>query len=173
MLRPVDKFLLLLTLSIAIFYYLRKWIITYKISKYKINASKKERLIFEALEGQGYTIVNISCAKKIVYYKDNNPNVHFLERKLVVKNAGKKYLVESFPKSQTISLRDSVVKLKILTNIACYNINGVLFINSKGEAIKEFSIRVVGENIVLAMLKKLIILCFFTVLGFYLSHIFL
>lgn len=173
MLRPVDKFLLMVTFFIAILYYSRKWFMTIKINRYKARASKRELLIFESLEGQGYSVVNICCPKKVEYYKDNKPHVNFLEPKLVVKNAGKKYLVESYTQSQTISLRDSLVKLTILTNMVCYNINGVLFINSKGEAIKEFSIKVARENVVLPILKKIVLLCFFTALGFYISQIFL
>ncbi len=173
MLEPMDKALLLFILICIVYFYSNKIIRGYKIKRYVDQAKARDKNIIKALEKQGYNVIDICTPKRIQYYKDETNQVDYIEPKLVVKYQGKKLLVESYTAHQTVSLRDSLIKLKILSNMVCYNIKGVLFINTKGEAIKECSVKISKDTVLFDICKKGFILVVFTILGIYINRLFL
>lgn len=170
MLRSIDK-LLLVILSMAIFYYYaRKTFSNYKVKKFKDQATASDKRVMSGLDKIGYHIIDICPAKRIQYYKDGVSQHEYIEPKLVVRNNGSKLIVERYTSSNSITLRDYQTKLKIITNMVCYNIKGVLFIDSKGENIRECSIKISHDFLLIRILNKTVILALFVLVGFYLSR---
>ncbi|SES62754.1 hypothetical protein [Anaerobranca gottschalkii] len=165
----IERILLLIIILGICYYYVEKSLAHWRIKKYIKKASKRDIRVLETLQEQGYNIVDVCPPRKIIYFKDYSSREDMIEPKLVVKFSGKKYLVETYSPSQGFSLRDNLIKLKIILDYVCYNINGVLFINSKGQAIKECKLKIITPNYFITLLKKIIILIAFMTLGFYLS----
>ncbi|QNO16166.1 hypothetical protein HYG86_15995 [Alkalicella caledoniensis] len=170
MLRTIDKVLLLILALGTLYYYITTKISQYKVKKFIKSGKTADKRIVSGLEKQGYSIVNISPAKRIQYFKEGMTQEEYTEPKLVVKHNGKKYVVERYSGSQTVSLRDYQTKLKIITNMVCYNIKGVLFIDNKGDNIRECSIKISHEYIFVKLVNKIIILSVFVLIGFYMSR---